>query len=378
MHTTSTFASVLGIMLVADCFGAPVTILVDAATMAACKEDYGRHRLYGAIGWGTFSFVAGSCLHLFGMHSIFLLAAILCICTIVPSAAIDWSPLHDKCTGGDGKFHDTFDNIEKPNNGESTALLPGKHHAVHHTNSNSENNIHKPSPSLKSTQQNEGTQDGTKNFFSRLATLLSNPDAFIFFCTVTVMGCAVGTIEGFLFLYIEDLGGSETLMGFTLAITCVAETIVFYYTKAIIHYVGLDGCFHICYVAFLLRLGGYATLTWWSSPWLVLLPIELLHGITFGLTWSSGTAKSALLAPPGLEATTQSCFQGSMFGIGTGLGGLIAGNVYNAYGPQWMFTVMFLLVLGGWITTSLMGWYCLHYNRRIHQSPSIEMSEHQG
>ena len=44
---------------------------------------------------------------------------------------------------------------------------------------------------------------------------------------------------------------------------------------------------------------------------LQVLPVELLHGLTFALAWSTGTAVSGQLAPPGLEATTLSIFQGA-------------------------------------------------------------------
>ena len=40
-----------------------------------------------------------------------------------------------------------------------------------------------------------------------------------------------------------------------------------------------------------------------------MLPIELLHGVTFGLAWTAGTANSSRISPPGLETTTQAIFQ---------------------------------------------------------------------
>ena len=40
-----------------------------------------------------------------------------------------------------------------------------------------------------------------------------------------------------------------------------------------------------------------------------MLPIELLHGVTFGLAWAAGTSCCAQISPPGLETTTQAIFQ---------------------------------------------------------------------
>jgi len=90
----------------------------------------------------------------------------------------------------------------------------------------------------------------------------------------------------------------------------------------------------------------------WVNVWLI-LPVELLHGITFGLTWSVGSKKCSIISPPGLEATTQSVFQGLMFGLGYGLGGLIGGQVYELRGPSTAFAVEFGITLFGWITSSI-------------------------
>jgi hypothetical protein len=72
----------------------------------------------------------------------------------------------------------------------------------------------------------------------------------------------------------------------------------------------------------------------------------------------AGTAKSALIAPPGLEATTQSAFQGFMFGLGYGMGGYFAGRKYNSNGPEAVFKSAFIVVAVGWVVTTAVGW-CL-------------------
>ena len=40
-----------------------------------------------------------------------------------------------------------------------------------------------------------------------------------------------------------------------------------------------------------------------------MLPIELLHGVTFGLAWAAGTINCSRISPQGLETTTQAIFQ---------------------------------------------------------------------
>jgi predicted MFS family arabinose efflux permease len=94
----------------------------------------------------------------------------------------------------------------------------------------------------------------------------------------------------------------------------------------------------LCYAALpLIRLG----------PWAV-LPIELLHGVTFGLGWGVGTAVCKRLAVKGLEASLQGLFQSVYFGLGYGVGALAGGLFSSFCSLQWMFLAGGVLLLAGW------------------------------
>jgi MFS_1 like family len=420
---STSFPAILTVILIADAINSPTNIIVDAAAIAACsspeynnegKDTYGRQRLYGAIGWGAFSFISGSSQTWFhGSSTIaFILYGVLAITTFIPTVKIPWEPLHAKLevethhsdeevleegegeeeiggrihrAGGGGdtlnkKFCGRGGGVGVSNRSRETSPLRHAFNGLKSsssTSASSNTTISLPPHQKKQPQPPPTTVIENKNFYQKLGILLSSPEALLFFFTVTVMGYAVGTIESFLFLFLEDLGGSESLMGLTLTVTCIAETLIFFYASSIMHFLGLDGCFHLCFFAFLVRLGSYATLSHWKSPWAV-LPVELLHGITFGLTWSAGTAKSALIAPPGLEATTQSAFQGFLFGLGYGMGGLMAGRKYHLNGPEAVFKSAFLVVALGWMLTTGIGWCLRKYGwveRRSIQVDHIVYSE---
>jgi len=444
----STFPAILTIILLADAVSSPTNIIVDAAVIAACSassttnsngegEAYGRQRLFGAVGWGTFSFVSGLAQTWFhgSATATFVLYGVLAVAALVPTLRLPWGPLHAKLeeehlhsgtvvkegneggkeengrmnggtigdSGGSGidgnitngspqkqqialggvvsnrsretsPLRHAFDGIHTTGRGATSP------HKRHHPTTPPASTANTPPPPQQRTIKN-------KNFYQKLGVLLSSPEALLFFSTVAVMGYAVGTIDSFLFLFLEDLGGSEALMGLTLTVTCIAETVVFYYASNIMQYLGLDGCFHLCFFAFLLRLGSYATLAHWKlTPWAV-LPVELLHGVTFGLTWSAGTSKSALISPPGLEATTQSAFQGFMFGLGNGTGAFMAGILYNLYGPEAVFRFAFGVEAVGWVVTSGVGWWLRKYgwidhrkssSSRGHVYSEVQMSDEGG
>jgi hypothetical protein len=60
------------------------------------------------------------------------------------------------------------------------------------------------------------------HYWRGLAQLFSDLDVCVFFAQCIFLGFGVGNIENFLFLYLDELGASETLMGLTLTVTCVA------------------------------------------------------------------------------------------------------------------------------------------------------------
>ena len=117
------------------------------------------------------------------------------------------------------------------------------------------------------------------------------------------------------FLYLDKLGASKHLMSVSVALTCVAEVPVFHYSGAIIKRLGVTNSLALVLAAFVVRLSAYSTMSLWPTLWLVLC-VEPLHGVTFGLAWATGTAFAKASAPPGLEATMQSAFGSSYFGLG--------------------------------------------------------------
>lgn len=106
-----------------------------------------------------------------------------------------------------------------------------------------------------------------------------------------------------------------------------------------------------------------------------MLPVEVLHGLTFGLAWAAGTAYSAQIAPPGLEATAQSLFQGLYFGVGFGVGGLVGGRVFESRGGPAVYASAFVVVASGWLVTSLMrlALPLVRWRRQYSQVPMTEL-----
>lgn len=81
------------------------------------------------------------------------------------------------------------------------------------------------------------------------------------------------------------------------AVCCVLQ-------GTVLRYISVHTMLHIVMCTYFIRLGCYALLPFAHSPYAV-LPVELLHGITFACGWGAGTINSKRVAPPELAATMQ-------------------------------------------------------------------------
>ena len=106
----------------------------------------------------------------------------------------------------------------------------------------------------------------------------------IFFTILLCSGVGSGVIDGFLFLRLQSLGASGSLLGSARFIMCFAEIPCFRMAGALHQRLGaflLLGC---CQLAFVIRFLWYAFLV--DPVWV--LPAEILHGVTFAIVWSTG------------------------------------------------------------------------------------------
>ena len=172
------------------------------------------------------------------------------------------------------------------------------------------------------------------------AAVRATPGATLRLLLFCYLGAVMGTIDGFLFLWLSHLGGSDALLGLALTVTCVAETAVFYYAGAIQQRLGVRGCLHLVAACYITRLLWYSALPLLGSPWAV-LPVQLCHGITFGLYWAVGNGYARTLAP-GLEPSMQAVFAG-LNSLGSFLGNTLGGLLVQRAG----FRPLFLLLAAG-------------------------------
>ncbi|PRP86607.1 major facilitator transporter [Planoprotostelium fungivorum] len=137
-------------------------------------------------------------------------------------------------------------------------------------------------------------------FWQSMKSLGSIPSV-LFFTTIALVGVCEGLFSTFLFLYLDDLQASRGLMGACLTINSLAEIPAFFFSGYILQRISTKAGILIGTGTFTLRFLLYFFI---SNPWLV-LPVELLNGLTYGLLYTCAVRLASDLAPQGLEATAQ-------------------------------------------------------------------------
>lgn len=254
-----TFSIMMGLSTVFIFFLAHVNPMVDSNVLELLKDhpgtDYGKQRLWGAVGWGSLSGFTGLAMDTYIKHHpegnrflpAYIIFGSMMAMAIIPILLMKFPP-------------------------------------------------HSMPMSI------------TKELFN----LFKDVKIIIFFFIATVCGLSLGVIGTFQFLFLNELGAPSLVMGLTLTFTCVSEIPFMYLSDTFIQWFGHEAVFSIVLFCYSLRFFLYSIL---QDPWLI-LPIELLHGICFGALWPAAASFANQVAPEGLGATVQNLVSAASLGLG--------------------------------------------------------------
>ncbi len=171
------------------------------------------------------------------------------------------------------------------------------------------------------------------SYWRGVRRLLGNWQWVVFLASIFIGGLVMSIEMSFLFLYMDRLGASKTLMGLSLAVSTVSELPVWFFANRLITRLGTRKVLVLSLLACAAQGFGYSLMT---NP-LVVLPIQLLHGLAFSASWAAGVAYSGEIAPEGMGATAQGVFSGVSFGLRSALGAFLGGMLFDTLGPAAAF-----------------------------------------
>lgn len=252
-------------------FYAPIIPAADNAVMtgiAANGGEYGRVRLFGAIGWGVTSIVIGFIVENTAITIVFAAyAAAMVVC------------------------------------GTTAFGLP------------------------------RPTRVAGVKILKNLPLFLRDRRWGLFLLVAFFAGLANSVVHNFLFIYLDQLGAPETMMGAALAVATVSELFFFFFSARLIRRFGADTVLAFGLGVTALRLAAYALIR--NPAWA--LAVQLCHGPGFAAMYVAGVSRAREIAPRGLGATAQSFFYIALSGLGGTVGVTLGGILFERYDVFVMF-----------------------------------------
>jgi PPP family 3-phenylpropionic acid transporter len=181
------------------------------------------------------------------------------------------------------------------------------------------------------------------SFLGGMRLLFSHRAWMLFLLMVLIAGAGMATYNNYFLVYMQSLGASSALMGLALTIATASEIPAMFFSDRILRRFGARGMLIIAMSVIGLRFLAYSIT---ALPWVVLL-IQVVHGLTFAAIYTAGVYFADQVAPPGMKATAQGMFNGTLMGFGAAAGGLLGGVLMDRFSPSIMYAGVGGLVLVG-------------------------------
>jgi PPP family 3-phenylpropionic acid transporter len=156
-------------------------------------------------------------------------------------------------------------------------------------------------------------------------------------------------LTGFATLHWQAAGLSTGQIGFLWGWGVVSEVALFWLAAGITARLGVGGLFALGAVAGMIRWTGTAL----TTDFLLLLPLQALHGITFGATHLGAMRFLQTAIPPQVSATAQGLHGAISMGLVSGLTQLFSGHLYEALGGH-AFLVMVIFSFASLLLSRLL------------------------
>jgi len=161
----------------------------------------------------------------------------------------------------------------------------------------------------------------------------------LFLLTAGSVQSAHGVLYAFGTLHWHAQGISSAMIGVFWAIAVFSEIVLFFYSSAAVRRAGAIGLLIIAAAAAIVRWLVMA----FDPPLAVLLPLQVLHGATYGAAHLGAIHFITHAVPERQTGTMQALYATLTAGIGMGGAMLIAGQVYDSWGGK---TYLLMVVLG--------------------------------
>ncbi len=174
-----------------------------------------------------------------------------------------------------------------------------------------------------------------------IGALMRTREMLAFLVAAGAVQSAHAVLYTFGTLHWRAQGIGSTTIGLLWAIGVIAEIVLFLYSGAVMKRLG---------AITLLNIGAIASIVRWlvmslDPPLAVLIPLQVLHGATYGAAHLGAIHFIARAVPEGQAGTAQALYATITAGIGMGGAMLLSGQVYDSWGGRTYLLMVGLSVL---------------------------------
>ncbi|XP_024244865.1 major facilitator superfamily domain-containing protein 6-B isoform X1 [Oncorhynchus tshawytscha] len=326
------FLLILLVIIIGEFFSAPAMTIVDTRTLQYLgphRDRYGLQRMWGSLGWGL---------------------AMLCVGIWIDHTHIKLFIQGTGCIVPDYK------------NYQIAFIVFGVLMAVAFVVSTqfyfeSSTNDHRPMEAqveedkrkdMESPQTSSGVSSPEGHTVESLESQSSISQRFLYWdllrllCSVQYgsvlfvawfMGFGYGFVFTFLYWHLEDLKGTTTLFGVCSVLSHISELVAYFTSHKLIE---LIGHIRVLYIGLACNTARYLYISYLENAWVV-LPMEVLQGVTHASVWAACISYLSAAVPPELRTSAQGILQGLHLGLGRGCGAMVGGVFVNFFGAAHTF-----------------------------------------
>jgi MFS family permease len=358
-------------------FSALLFPIVDGISLTYLKEshsnakDYGKERLFGAIGWAVASVLIGPCIDKFGFLHVFIWSSpascILCVCVIMMymNNPISFATLETLETETISTVTETqaekvealmmdqygdigMDNIDIGTEGNIKFVTPTELEMCNLTASceltnarmeeKEEEELEQVSPSSITNVSKQ------RQSMMILKSMFQNYAGIGFIISFITLNMGVSVVENLIFLFFEKLGGSNSVCGASVVVTVIFEIPIFQYSSKLLDMYGAEALQKVACFAYVIRVVGYTFIP--QDHAVLVLLLEPLHGLTYACAKTASVEFASKLTPTGYESTGMGII--SVLGcIGTIIGLSMGGWIEDTYSAVILYRSYALIVAFG-------------------------------
>jgi len=173
---------------------------------------------------------------------------------------------------------------------------------------------------------------------------LREPRLALFFLSCALMMFAHAALYGFYSLLLDRQGFSKAGIGLVWTLGVLAEIVLFRMQHRIF---GRYGALPLLGFSMAVAAVRFVLIGLGEGHWLLVVLVQLMHAITFGVHHSAAMALLHRWFEPAAQGRAQALYATLGYGLGGAAGSLAAGAIWASAGPAWTFSVAGLAAAAG-------------------------------